>query len=235
LTMTAREVIGALKAHADAKDAVFLQRFFKTAEGQYGAGDVFIGVRVPAIRAVCKRFKNLPLGEVEKLLASDIHECRVAAVIVLVGQFAGAPKEIYDMYLKNVYAGRINNWDIVDISAEFIVGEYLKDKPRDVLFELAKSTNIWQRRVAMLSAFQFVKSGDASTTLALAEILLHDSHDLIQKAVGWMLREVGKRCDEVLLTTFLEKHAKEMPRTMLRYAIERLSPTQKAHFMRRSE
>lgn len=233
--MSAQEVISALQAHANAKDAVFLQRFFKTAEGQYGADDVFIGVRVPATRAVCKRFKDLPLGEIEKLLASDIHECRVAAVIMLVSQFARAPKEIYDIYLKNVYAGRINNWDIVDISAEFIIGEYLKDKPRDILFELAKSKSVWQRRVAMLSAFQFVKSGDASTTLALAEILLHDSHDLIQKAVGWMLREIGKRCDEALLVGFLEMHFTEMPRTMLRYAIERLSSEQKAHFMQRSK
>ena len=235
--MTAKEIEIALQTHADAKDAVFLQRYFKTGEGQYGAGDTFIGIRVPAIRAVCKKFKALPLAEAEKLLASPIHEYRVAAVIMLANQFAGAPddvrKAIFDLYLKNVYNGRINNWDIVDISAEFIIGEYLHDKPRDVLFELAKSDSIWQRRVAMLSAFQFVKAGDASTTLALAEVLLHDQHDLIQKAVGWMLREVGKRCDESLLLAFLEKHAKTMPRTMLRYAVERLTPEQKAYFMAR--
>lgn len=237
--MTAKEVEAALQAHADAKDAVFLQRYFKTGEGEYGAGDTFIGIRVPAIRAVCKKFKNLSLIEIEELLGSHVHEYRVAAVILLANQFAGASndtqKDIFDTYVKNVYSGRINNWDIVDISAEFIMGEYLKDKPRDILFELAKSDSIWQRRVAILSAFQFVKAGDATTTLALAEVLFHDSHDLIQKAVGWMLREVGKRCDETLLITFLEKHAKEMPRTMLRYAIERLSPTQKTHFMQYSK
>jgi len=233
--VTAKEVEIALRMHANAKDAVFLQRYFKTGEGQYGAGDTFIGIRVPAIRAVCKKFKALPLVEIEKLLASPIHEYRVAAVVILASQFANAPDEvrkaIFDLYLKNVYNGRINNWDIVDISAEFIIGEYLRNRPRDVLFELAKSDSIWQRRVAVLSAFQFVKAGDASTTLALAEMLLHDQHDLIQKAVGWMLREVGKRCDESLLLTFLEKHAKTMPRTMLRYAVERLTPEQKAHFM----
>lgn len=235
--MTAKEVEKALQVHADAEDAIFLQRYFKTGEGEYGAGDTFIGIRVPAIRAICKKFKDLPLPEIEKLLASHVHEHRVAAVILLANQFASGPvdtqKQIFDVYIKNVYEGRINNWDIVDISAEFIIGEYLRDKPRDLLFEMAKSDNIWQRRVAILSAFQFVKSGDASTTLALAEILLHDPHDLIQKAVGWMLREVGKRCDESLLLLFLEKNAKIMPRTMLRYAVERLSSEQKARFMAR--
>ncbi len=235
--MTAKEVEKALQVHADAEDAIFLQRYFKTGEGEYGAGDTFIGIRVPAIRAICKKFKDLPLPEIEKLLASHVHEHRVAAVIFLANQFASGPvdtqKQIFDVYIKNVYEGRINNWDIVDISAEFIIGEYLRDKPRDLLFEMAKSDNIWQRRVAILSAFQFVKSGDASTTLALAEILLHDPHDLIQKAVGWMLREVGKRCDESLLLLFLEKNAKIMPRTMLRYAVERLSSEQKARFMAR--
>jgi 3-methyladenine DNA glycosylase AlkD len=233
--MKASDVIEALKAKGNSADAVFLQRFFKTAEGQYGAGDVFIGVRVPQTRSVCRTFKDLSLAEIQKLLDSDIHECRLAAVLLLVGQFGRAndmgKREIYDMYLRNVHAGRINNWDIVDASAEFIVGEYLKDKPRDILFELAQSKSVWERRVAVLATFQFIKRGDADTTLQIAELLLHDTHDLIQKAVGWMLREVGKRIDVEILTGFLDKHATEMPRTMLRYAIERLSPTIKQAYM----
>ncbi len=235
--MTAEDVKDALQEHASPEDAVFLQRFFKTGDGQYGAGDTFIGVRVPQTRAVCKKFAALPLAEVEKLLASEVHEHRLAAVILLADAYKKADeptrKEIYDFYLAAVYEGRVNNWDLVDASAEFIIGEYLYDKPRDLLFRLAKSESVWQRRVAMLSSFGFIKKGDATTALELAEVLLHDPHDLIQKAVGWMLREAGKRCDEKLLTDFLETHAAVMPRTTLRYAIERLSPAQKADFMAR--
>ena len=235
--MNAEGLMEALKAYADPDDAVFLQRFFKTAEGQYGAGDRFIGVRVPQIRRVCRQFRDLPLSEIEKLLASDIHECRLAGVVLLADQYAVSDtvkkRAIYDVYVKNVYEGRINNWDIVDASAEFIIGEYLWDKPRDLLFSLAKSENIWQRRVAVLSSFAYIKRGDSSTTLELAALLLHDPHDLIQKAVGWMLREVAMRCDEKVLTTFLEKHYTAMPRTMLRYAIERLLPEQKLYFMKK--
>ena len=168
---------------------------------------------------------------------SKVHEHRLAAVILLANAYrmvsGNRQEEIYDTYLQAVYDGHVNNWDIVDSSAEFIVGEYLYDKPRDLLFSLARSDSVWQRRVAMLSTFGFIKRGDASTTLRLAEVLLHDPHDLIQKAVGWMLREAGKRCDEELLTGFLETHAAVMPRTMLRYAIERLRPEQKASFMAR--
>jgi 3-methyladenine DNA glycosylase AlkD len=237
--MTAEGVKAALQEYASPEDAVFLQRFFKTGEGQYGAGDTFIGVRVPDTRAVCKKFATLPLLEVKKLLESEVHEHRLAAVTLLANAYKKADEaqreEIYGAYLQAVYDGRVNNWDIVDSSAEFIVGEYLYNKPRDLLFRLAKSDDIWQRRVAVLSTFGFIKKGDASTTLQLAEILLHDPHDLIQKAVGWMLREAGKRCDETLLTVFLERHAAVMPRTMLRYAIERLSTAQKADFMARKK
>ncbi len=233
--MTADDVKKALNTYAKKDDAAFLGRFFKTGEGQYSAGDVFIGVRVPDTRSVCKRFHDLPLNETRKLLESPIHEHRLAAVILLSNQFkrANEPgrKVIFDAYLSAVYDGRINNWDIVDTSAEFIVGEYLWDKPRGLLFELAASDNLWQRRVAVLSTFAFTKRGDASTMLKLAGLLLHDEHDLIQKAVGWMLREIGKRCDEALLLKFLDVHAAEMPRTMLRYSIERLDPAQKRRYM----
>jgi len=233
--MTAEDLIAALNEYARTNDVTVLGRFFKTGEGQYGAGDVFIGVRVPDTRKVCKAFAELSLGEIEKLLASAIHEHRLAAVILLGNKYkkAGATerKEIYDAYLAAVYAGQINNWDIVDTSAEFIVGEYLADKPRGLLFELAASPDVWQRRVAVLSSFAFIKKGDASTTLKLAGLLLHDDHDLIQKAVGWMLREIGKRCDRLLLLKFLDAYAAEMPRTMLRYSIEHLAPAQKKAYM----
>lgn len=235
MSSTAHMVEEALKERGSADDAAFLQRFFKTGDGQYGAGDVFIGVRVPATREVCKQFSDLSLDETEKLLASPIHECRLAAVILLTKQYAKADESekqtIYDFYLKGLYDGRINNWDIVDSSAEFIVGEHLRTRPRDILFELAKSDSIWQRRVAMVSTFQFIKNGDPSTSILIAEKLLHDKHDLIQKAVGWMLREIGKRVDRKVLLQFLDEHAHEMPRTMLRYSIEHLPPEQKAHYM----
>jgi len=235
MTLTAAEVSKALQIHAKADDAVFLQRFFKTGAGQYGEGDVFIGVRVPMTRAICKQFKGLPLPEVQKLLNSKVHEYRLAGLILLATAYPRATEperqKIFDFYLKNVYAGRVNNWDLVDTSAEFIIGAHLVDRPRDLLLKLAKSDKLWERRVAMLSTFQFLKHGDPSTTLAVAEILLHDPHDLIQKAVGWMLRETGKKVDEALLIDFLEKHAATMPRTTLRYAIERLTPVQKQRFM----
>jgi 3-methyladenine DNA glycosylase AlkD len=233
--MTADEFKQSLNAYAKTDDVTLLGRFFKTSEGQYGAGDVFIGVRVPDTRKVCRQYALLHLNEIEKLLESPIHEHRLAAVILLSDKYKkaafGERKEIYDTYVKAVYAGQINNWDIVDSSAEFIIGEHLLDGPRGLLFELAASSDLWQRRVAVLSSFAFIKRGDATTTLKLAGLLLHDKHDLIQKAVGWMLREIGKRCDEALLLKFLDVHAAEMPRTMLRYSIERLAPAQKKRYM----
>jgi 3-methyladenine DNA glycosylase AlkD len=236
--MNAAVVIDALQAHARSdEDAAILERFFKTGVGEYGEGDVFIGVRVPDVRAVCKQFKDLPLTQVQKLLDSKVHEHRLAAVILLSNAYQKASvderQKIFDMYLKNVYANRVNNWDLIDSSAHFIVGEHLRDRPRDLLFSLAKSDNLWQRRVAIISTFAFIKQGDPSTTLAIAEVLLYDRHDLIQKAVGWMLREMGKRVGEQLLVSFLEQHYKTMPRTMLRYAIERLTPEQRALLMKR--
>lgn len=233
--MTADDVKAALNDYAKTADAALVGRFFKTGEGQYSAGDVFIGVRVPDTRKVCKTFAALPLDETVKLLQSPIHEHRLAAVIIMGNQFARASeaqkKAIYDAYLKAVYDGHVNNWDIVDTSAEFITGAYLWDKSRGLLFELAASTDIWQRRVAVLSTFAFIKKGDASTTLKLAGLLLDDSQDLIHKAVGWMLRETGKRVDEALLVKFLDLHAADMPRTMLRYSIERLTPAQRKKYM----
>lgn len=233
--MTAADVTRELATYASDADAVFLQRFFKTGVGQYGEGDVFIGVRVPITRKVCRQFKDLPLPEIAKLLDSEVHEHRLAAVILLGEQYARANEQkrqaIYDLYLEKLRQGRINNWDIIDISAEHVVGAHLKDNDQKTLFDLSKSQDLWQRRVAIISTFAYIKKGDPGTTLVLAEILLHDNHDLIQKATGWMLREVGKRVDEQLLTKFLDEYAHEMPRTMLRYSIEKLTPEKRQYYM----
>lgn len=233
--MNAKEFIKALATYATPERAASSAWFFKTGEGQYGAGDQFVGVRVPDIRTVCKQFATLPLRELQKLLDSAVHEHRLAAVIILSNQYKKADetgkKAIYDFYLKNVYAGRVNNWDIVDSSAHFIVGPYLEKHPSDVLEKLARSEDLWQRRVAMIATAHFIRRGDPQYTLQIAKILLHDTHDLIQKAVGWMLREMGKHCDTKLLTDFLDKHAGTMPRTALRYALEHLSPEKKRHYL----
>lgn len=232
---TAQDVKKALLQYASVTDAMFLQRFFKTGKGQYGEGDVFIGVRVPNTRKVCKQFRALPLDEVQKLLDSEVHEHRLAAVILLVGKFKrGATTEqekVYDMYMRNVWGGTINNWDIVDSSAPYISGSWLMDKPNDILFELANSPNVWHRRVAVLSTFAFIDRGQTDTFIALAEKLLNDPHDLMHKAIGWGLREVGKRGNRSVQLAFLDKYAATMPRTMLRYAIEHLSPEQKQQYM----
>lgn len=235
--MTADELQSDLMKYASDHDAVFLQRFFRTGKGEYGEGDVFIGVRVPQTRQVCRKYINLPLGESQKLLDSEIHEFRLAGLIILTLQYLRAneaeQKSIYDFYLTNLYKGNINNWDLIDITAHRIIGEYLMNGPRDILFELASSQDLWQRRTAILSSFRFIKNGDPSTSLALIELIGDDQRDLIQKANGWMLREIGKNCDEAILTDYLDKHYQNMPRTMLRYSLEKLSPTQKKHYMTR--
>lgn len=243
LAQTAAAVQAALRAIADPADAIHLQRFFKTGPGEYGEGDVFIGVRVPATRAVAKRFAALSLDEIDLLLDSPVHEDRFAGLVVLNARFAAASKprtfddaaraEMVDRYLAAVRRGRVNNWDLVDVSAENIVGPWLLDKPRELLFELAGADSLWERRVALLSSFAFIKSGDATTTFALAERLLDDRRDLIQKALGWMLREVGKRIEQRLLTDFLDRHAADLGRTALSYATEHLDPARRAHYRAR--
>lgn len=224
-----------LEQHADPVRATHALRFFKTGKGQYGEGDQFIGITMPQLRAVCRNYRTLTLNELADLLASPIHEFRMAAVVIMADTFAKSDtarqKALYELYLKATKSNQINNWDLVDVSARYVVGAYLLDKPRTVLYELAQSDHLWSKRVAMLSTPAFFTKGDTTDTLALAEILLHDTHDLMHKAVGWMLREVGKYVDESVLTDFLAKHAHEMPRTMLRYAIERLTPDQRAYYM----
>lgn len=233
--MTTSEIKQSLEAFSDPQRAVNLSWFFKTGPGQYGEGDQFVGVTVPQIRKVAAAHRDAGLAEIQELLDSPIHEHRLCALIMLVYKFGKSTEvdkhNIYKLYLQNIHKHRINNWDLVDVTCRDIVGAYLWDKPRDVLFEMAKSDNLWERRVSIISTFYFISHGDPSTSLALAEQLLHDKHDLMHKAVGWTLRELGKRVDRQLLLDFLDQHAKEMPRTMLRYSIEHLSPETRKHYM----
>lgn len=233
--MKASDVSKALRAIATPAKAQSSSWFFKSGPGQYGEGDKFLGVTVPEQRKVAKQFKDLSIIETEKLVTSPWHEERLTGLIILVGQYkkadAANQKAIYDFYLSHTKS--INNWDLVDSSAEFIVGPYLSDRPDKVkvLTKLAKSDLLWDRRIAMLSCFAYIKQGRADEALVIAEILLHDTHDLIQKAVGWMLREIGKRVDRQILLKFLDQYAATMPRTALRYSIEHLDPKQRQHYM----
>jgi len=234
--MFADKVLRGLEAHAHPGDAEFLGRFFKTGEGQYGAGDVFIGVRVPATRQVAKQFTGATLAEIEELLESPIHEMRLCGVIIMAEASKRADdakrEALFNLYLRR--SDRINNWDIVDASCRDVVGGYIRSHPdrAGVLYELAHSRNLWERRIAMVSTWQFIRFGQLDLAFAIAEILISDKHDLIHKAVGWMLREAGKK-DELRLRQFLTKHKAHMPRTALRYAIEKFSPEDRAAFMRR--
>jgi 3-methyladenine DNA glycosylase AlkD len=217
---------------ADPEKAKILSRFFKTGKGQYGEGDVFLGIVVPKQRTVAKKYSGLSLGEIGRLLTSKIHEHRFVALIILVNTYKNADEEdrekIVDFYLKQTR--NINNWDLVDLSAPNILGEYLFDKDRTVLFRLARSKNLWERRIAIMSTFAFIRKNDFKDTGRISELLLHDSHDLIHKAVGWMLREVGKR-DLKTEEDFLERQYSLMPRTMLRYAIERFGVEKRKKFL----
>jgi 3-methyladenine DNA glycosylase AlkD len=227
---TAADVKVVLAAAADPDKISGLSRFFKTGPGQYGEGDEFLGLTVPTTRRLMKPFVGLPLDQVDVLLDSPVHEHRFVGLLILVSRYRKDSTTIADFYLAAVRRGRVNNWDLVDCSAEFILGEYLYERPRDPLFELAASESIWERRVAMLSTFGFIKHGDASTALEIATILAPDRQDLIQKAVGWMLREVGKRVDPALLTDYLDDHAATLSRTSLSYATEHLTSERRIHY-----
>lgn len=222
-----------LKKLANPKKAIGVARFFKTGKGEYGEGDMFLGITVPQIRIVAKQCKDLSLKEMEKLLQSKIHEERLLALIILVNQFKKADedkqKQIFDLYLSNTKY--INNWDLVDVSAEYIVGGYLIDRSKTILKTLAQSKLLWERRIAIIATFQFIKQKQHEHTFIIAKILLRDDHDLIHKAVGWMLREVGKRISETIEETFLQQHYQQMPRTMLRYAIERFEEKKRKKYL----
>ena len=223
---------------ADKKDSQFLQRFFKTGIGQYGEGDIFLGIRVPVLRKLSREYKTLQSAEVLPLLQSPYHEERLFALIILVNAFAKGDealrKQIYDLYLANTKY--INNWDLVDISAPNIVGAFLMNKNRKSLYQLAKSKSLWERRIAVLATFYFIRQNQFTDTIQIAELLVRerDTEDLIHKATGWMLREVGKR-DMQYAELFLQKHCKEMPRTMLRYAIEKFPPAKRQKYLYQKE
>jgi 3-methyladenine DNA glycosylase AlkD len=208
---------------SDPQKAAILQRFFKTGKGEYGYGDVFAGLTVPQSRLIAKKYAQISLPDVSILLKSKIHEERLIALLILASiftKYSNRRKQIFDFYLAHILY--INNWDLVDLSADKIVGGYLSDRSdRSILLTLAKSSNMWERRIAMIATFNFIKAGDYQDTLLLAGILLHDREDLIQKATGWMLREVGKRNSRKVLEDFLLIHYRSMPRTTLRYAIEK--------------
>jgi 3-methyladenine DNA glycosylase AlkD len=228
------QVKAELEGISDPEHAVKLQGFFKTGEGEYGEGDVFIGVRVPDQRRIAKKYRNIPLTDVLELLRSEIHEHRLTALFILTEQFNkgedAARRRIVDLYLSNT--AHVNNWDLVDSSAHKILGAWLVDKPRGVLYELARSESLWERRISIVSTFAFIHRGDLGDALALAGVLVDDGHDLIHKASGWVLREVGKK-DQSVLEEFLLEHFETMPRTMLRYAIERLPEERRRYYMRR--
>jgi 3-methyladenine DNA glycosylase AlkD len=230
--MKAKEISKRLQKIGDKEDARFLQRFFKTGLGQYGGGDIFLGIRVPALRELAKEYKALSPEKVLPLLRSPYHEERLFALILFVNAFTQGDetiqKKIYDLYMANTR--HINNWDLVDISAPNIVGAFLLVRSKKPLYQLAKSKSLWERRIAMLATFYFIRNNKFADTLKIAGILLQDKEDLIQKAVGWMLREVGKR-DMECAEAFLQKHCPVMPRTMLRYAIERFSPAKRRKYL----
>ncbi len=210
-----------IKNKSNLEKAKILQRFFKTGEGEYGYGDIFAGITVPESRKIAKSNLDLSLEDIQFLLNSPIHEERLIALLILVTCFnknESERKEIYDFYLKNTK--NINNWDLVDLSSHKILGEYLLDKDRNILYDLAKSKLLWERRIAIVSTFAFIRKNQFEDSLKISEILLSDKHDLIQKAVGWALREIGKK-DKKVLINFLEQYYKKMPRTMLRYSIEK--------------
>ena len=213
-----------LNLYASPQKAEILKKFFKTGKGQYGEGDIFLGVQVPDLRKIVRKYANIPLDNTLNLLRSKIHEERLTALLFMVEKTKctdEAGKEtLFKKYLENTLY--INNWDLVDLSADKIVGSYLFEKPKNILYSLAASKNLWERRIAVMATFDFIKKGFYEDTLKLARILLNDRHDLIHKAVGWMLREIGKRCSQEVLEQFLLVNYKQMPRTMLRYAIERL-------------
>jgi 3-methyladenine DNA glycosylase AlkD len=230
--VTVRRARVRLREHADPEDARFLQRYFKTGKGEYGEGDQFIGVRVPVLRALARELRGLSIADATKLLRSAVHEERLLALLVLADAYgAGDAKQqaaIYRLYLDHTRF--INNWDLVDGSAPLIVGRHLEARNRRVLLRLARSRLLWERRIAMVATFYFIKQRDFADAIAIATLLLDDEHDLMHKAVGWMLREIGKR-DEATLRAFLDAHAPRMPRTTLRYAIERFPETARKQYL----
>ena len=232
MNVTASQISKILRRLAKPEIAEHSQRFFKTGEGEYGEGDQFLGIRVPILRQQVKNFRETPLQEIQSLLKSSFHEERLFSLLLLVHKFARANDEeksaIYRLYMRNTRY--INNWDLVDSSAHHIVGVYLEGRDRGVLHDLAHSDNLWERRIAIISTFQFIRNNQFEDTLSLSRQLLYDREDLIHKAVGWMLREIGKR-DVSIEKEFLKSHYQQMPRTMLRYAIEKFPEPERKKYL----
>ncbi|MCW3975520.1 MAG: DNA alkylation repair protein [Candidatus Bathyarchaeota archaeon] len=223
-----------LKKLENKKLKELLQGYFKTGKGEYGEGDIFLGIKIGPQREIAGRYKDLSLKDIEGLLDSRIHEYRLTALLILINKYnkidENGKKKVFETYMKK--RDRINNWDLVDLSAPKIVGSFLVDKDRKILYDLAKSENVWDRRISIISTFAFIRSYDFKDAVSLAEVLLKDEHDLIHKAVGWVLREIGKK-DLNIEEEFLKKHYKEMPRTMLRYSIERFDNKKKKFYMQK--
>jgi len=238
--VTLPSLIQSLQHHANPSKSLLAQRFFKTDKGQYSHGDIFLGITVPQQRLIAKQYHDFPLSELQPTLHTNIHEQRQTTLLILVNQFQNAIKkhnlkqqqEIYQFILNNTKW--INNWDLVDTCAPQIIGTYLlnNQKERTILYTLAKSSNLWEKRIAIVATFTFIRNNQYQDTLNIAKILLHDHHDLIHKAIGWMLREVGKK-DQNVLEQFLQQHLNQLPRTTLRYAIERFPEHKRKEYLKK--
>jgi len=233
-----KELENKIKKVANPSKVKDYQRFFKTGKGEYGEGDLFLGIVVPEQRKIAKELSNLDMNEIQELIDSKYHEKRMIGLFILIKKYERAckinddktKKQIFEFYIKCAKNGRVNNWDLVDLSAPNIVGNYLLDNNRDILYQLAISNNLWEKRISILSTFAFIRQSDFQDVIKISEILLQDRHDLIHKAVGWMLREVGKR-DKKILEEFLKKNYTKMPRTMLRYAIEKFPEAERKKWL----
>lgn len=229
LSLEYTNIINDLKKLSNPQKAEFLQRFFKTGKGQYAEGDIFWGLTVPLVREVARKHKNLDVSSLRKLLTHKVHDVRLCSLLIMVHQAKTKPQPMYNLYLSTTKF--VNNWDLVDLSAPTVVGNFLLNEDCTMLYKLAQSPLLWERRIAIVATFAFIKQERSEHTLQIAQTLIHDQHDLIHKAVGWMLREVGKRCSTTILENFLNQHAATMPRTMLRYALEHLPLEKKKYYM----
>ena len=230
-----KTITNKLQALSDAEKREIFPKFFKAGKGEYGEGDRFLGVTVPNIRAIAKLHKDISIEEIRDLIQSEWHEVRLCALIIMVEKSKkkdeALRKELFNLYLSQTE--RINNWDLVDLSCRFIIGEYLLDKSRDILYQLAQSPLLWDNRIAIVSTYAFIRKGQLEDTYALSDLMMQHPHDLMHKAIGWMLREAGKR-DSERLYDYVMSHRADMPRTMLRYAIEKFSPKERAILMKRT-
>ena len=227
------DIINDLRLLGSPEKAQHLQRYFKTGVGQYAEGDIFWGLTVPLVRKTARTYPDIDIQQLEQLLTHKVHEVRLCTLLIMVMKTKTTPEEIYNLYMAKTRF--VNNWDLVDLSAPTIVRNFLINRDRSILYDLAQSKLLWDRRIAIISTYTFIKQGEHADTLQIATLLLRDTHDLIHKATGWMLREVGKRCSRDIVENFLELHAATMPRTALRYAIEHMDSNKKTYFMQKKK